>query len=422
MVMQLIAVVVILITIYLLIKKYETRMVLIGSGLLLCILSLTPLDAFTAFSERMVSSSLIQAICSSMGFAYVMKYTKCDMHLVHVLSKVLTRLGFFLIPATVIVTYFINIAIPSAAGCAAAVGATLIPLLIAARIHPAIAGGAVLCGTIGSMLSPGMSHNAFVANMANMEVVDLIARHSPYSLMAGGIAAVALAAVALVKKEYKMTVTSTGDTSSSSSTEAVRPNYLYATAPFIPLLLLILPFFDTFSSFKLSVPAAMLIGTIYALIITLTSPSAITKEFFKGMGNAYGDVLGIIIAAAVFAAGLKASGLIDAFISFLTHSPEFARWGCTLGPFLMGIITGSGDAAAFAFNETVTPFASQFGYEIPDMGMAAALSGALGRTMSPLAGAAIVCAGLANINPMEIAKRTAPGMIIAVIAVALFML
>lgn len=422
MVMQLIAVVVILITIYLLIKKYETRMVLIGSGLLLCILSLTPLDAFTAFSERMVSSSLIQAICSSMGFAYVMKYTKCDMHLVHVLSKVLTRLGFFLIPATVIVTYFINIAIPSAAGCAAAVGATLIPLLIAARIHPAIAGGAVLCGTIGSMLSPGMSHNAFVAHMANMEVVDLIARHSPYSLMAGGIAAVALAVVALVKKEYKIAVPSAGNVSSSSSNEAVRPNYLYATAPFIPLILLILPFFDAFSSFKLSVPAAMLIGAIYALIITLTSPSAITKEFFKGMGNAYGDVLGIIIAAAVFAAGLKASGLIDAFINFLTHSPEFARWGGTLGPFLMGIITGSGDAAAFAFNETVTPFASQFGYEIPDMGMAAALSGALGRTMSPLAGAAIVCAGLANINPMEIAKRTAPGMIIAVIAVALFML
>ncbi|MEQ4922607.1 C4-dicarboxylate transporter DcuC [Proteus hauseri] len=423
MVMQLIAVAVIIVTVYLLIKKYETRMVLIGAGLLLCILSLTPLDAFNAFSERMVSSSLIQAICASMGFAYVMKYTKCDMHLVHVLSKVLTRLGFFLIPATVIVTYFINIAIPSAAGCAAAVGATLIPLLIAARIHPAIAGGAVLCGTIGSMLSPGMSHNAFVANMANMEVVDLIARHSPYSLMAGGIAAVSLAVVALVKKEFKVAVA--GDAAASSAqvkAEAVRPNYLYATAPFIPLLLLILPFFETFSTFKLSVPAAMLIGSIYALLITLTNPAQITKEFFKGMGNAYGDVLGIIIAAAVFAAGLKASGLIDAFISFLTHSPEFARWGGTLGPFLMGIITGSGDAAAFAFNETVTPHAAQFGYEIPDMGMAAALSGALGRTMSPLAGAAIVCAGLANVNPMEIAKRTAPGMVIGVIAVALFML
>ncbi|MEX6212121.1 hypothetical protein AB6G58_23230 [Providencia huaxiensis] len=75
---------------------------------------------------------------------------------------------------------------PSAAGCAAAVGATLIPLLIAARIHPAIAGGAVLCGTIGSMLSPGLSHNPFVAQMSNMSIVDLIARHGPYSLAVGG--------------------------------------------------------------------------------------------------------------------------------------------------------------------------------------------------------------------------------------------
>lgn len=421
MVMQLIAVLVIIITIYLLIKKYETRMVLIGAGLLLCILSLSPIAAFTAFSDRMVSSSLIQAICSSMGFAYVMKYTKCDMHLVQVLSKVLTRLGFFLIPAAVIVTYFINIAIPSAAGCAAAVGATLIPLLIAARIHPAIAGGAVLCGTIGSMLSPGMSHNAFVANMAKMEVVDLIARHSPYSLMTGAIATVMLSIVALVRREYKISAADNAN-SDSATTAAARPNYLYATAPFIPLILLVLPFFDAFSGFKLTVPAAMLIGAIYALVVTFTNPAVITKEFFKGMGNAYGDVLGIIIAAAVFAAGLKASGLIDAFIGFLTHSPQFARWGGTLGPFLMGMITGSGDAAVFAFNETVTPFASQFGYEIPDMGMAAALSGALGRTMSPLAGAAIVCAGLANINPLEIAKRTAPGMIIGVIAIALIML
>ena len=59
---------------------------------------------------------------------------------------------------------------------------------------------------------------------------------------------------------------SAGDASSSSAQatpEAVRPNYLY-TAPFIPLILLILPFFETFSTFKLSVSAAMLIGSIYA--------------------------------------------------------------------------------------------------------------------------------------------------------------
>ncbi|MTC47239.1 C4-dicarboxylate ABC transporter [Providencia sp. wls1922] len=424
MIIQIIAALVIVATIYLLIKKYETRMVLIAAGLVLCIISLVPMDALNAFSERMVSAPLIQAICSSMGFAYVMKYTKCDKHLVLVLSRVLTRLGFFLIPAAVVLTFFINIAIPSAAGCAAAVGATLIPLLIAARIHPAIAGGAVLCGTIGSMLSPGLSHNPFVAQMSNMSIVDLIARHGPYSLAVGGIAAVSLAIVALVKKECNMkaVVEVNGTAGTEQNAAAEQPNYLYATAPFIPLILLILPFMDALKAYQISVPAAMVIGAIYALVITRTNPSTITKEFFKGMGNAYGDVLGIIIAAAVFSAGLKASGLIDSFIGFLIHSPEFARWGGTLGPFLMGIITGSGDAAAFAFNETVTPFAQQFGYEIPDLGMASAISGALGRTMSPLAGAAIVCAGLANVNPMEIVKRTAPGMIVGVIFIALIML
>ncbi|MEX9747627.1 C4-dicarboxylate transporter DcuC [Providencia rettgeri] len=424
MIIQIIAALIIVATIYLLIKKYETRMVLIAAGLVLCIISLVPMDALNSFSERMVSAPLIQAICSSMGFAYVMKYTNCDKHLVLVLSHALTRLGFFLIPAAVVLTFFINIAIPSAAGCAAAVGATLIPLLIAARIHPAIAGGAVLCGTIGSMLSPGLSHNPFVAQMSNMSIVDLIARHGPYSLAVGGIAAVSLSIVALVKKEYNMKavveVNNTAGTEQNIASE--QPNYLYATAPFIPLILLILPFMDALKAYQISVPAAMIIGAIYALAITRTNPSTITKEFFKGMGNAYGDVLGIIIAAAVFSAGLKASGLIDSFIGFLIHSPEFARWGGTLGPFLMGIITGSGDAAAFAFNETVTPFAQQFGYEIPDLGMASAISGALGRTMSPLAGAAIVCAGLANVNPMEIVKRTAPGMIVGVIFIALIML
>lgn len=40
------------------------------------------------------------------------------------------------------------------------------------------------------------------------------------------------------------------------------------------------------------------------------------------MGNGYGEVLGIIIAAGVFAAGLKASGLIAVFIEVLRGSNE----------------------------------------------------------------------------------------------------
>lgn len=434
---QIIALVIVAITVFLLIKQYETRMVLIGSGLALCIVGLAPMNALDAFGTGMTSGNLIQAICASMGFAYVMKYTECDMHLVRALAGGMNKLGFFLIPVTVIVTFFINIAIPSAAGCAAAVGATLIPLLIGARIHPAIAGAAVLSGTIGSFLSPGFSHNAFVSNLYNevmagtlgyqhMSIIDLIQYHAKYSLALGGIAAVGLSIVALVRKEYRVELADSGTAQTASDVEtkvAVKTNYLYATAPFVPLVLLLVGGLTTWlGNIKMGVPAAMVIGAIYALIITRCNPSTMTKQFFNGMGHAYGDVLGIIIAAGVFAAGLQSSGLIETFITFLKVHPEFARWGGTIGPFLMGAITGSGDAAALAFNGTVTRQALDLGYTIPDLGMAAAMTGALGRTMSPIAGVVIVCAGLANVNPVELVKRTGPSMIVAVIFVALVML
>ncbi|EJS87580.1 hypothetical protein AAUPMB_13406, partial [Pasteurella multocida subsp. multocida str. Anand1_buffalo] len=166
---------------------------------------------------------------------------------------------------------------------------------------------------------------------------------------------------------------------------------------------------------KMGVPQAMLIGSLYAVVMTRISPVKITNEFFNGMGNSYANVLGIIIAASVFVAGLKSTGAIDSAIEFLKHSNEFVRWGATIGPFLMGIVTGSGDAAAIAFNTAVTPHAVELGYTHVNLGMAAAIAGAIGRTASPIAGVTIVCAGLAMVSPVEMVKRTAPGMILAIL-------
>ncbi len=76
----------------------------------------------------------------------------------------------------------------------------------------------------------------------------------------------------------------------------------------------------------------------------------------------------------------------------------------------------------FAFNEAITPQAIEFGFGTIELGSLAALTAALGRTMSPVAAGAIVCANYAKVNPMEIAKRTAPGMIISTIVVMLILL
>ncbi|SUT88162.1 anaerobic c4-dicarboxylate antiporter [[Actinobacillus] rossii] len=416
-------------TIYLLIKKYETRTVLIGVGLIMAIITVKPMEALDAFAKAMTSSGLIMAICSSMGFAYVMKYTKCDTHLVHLLTKPLSGLKFFLIPIATIMTFFINIAIPSAAGCAAAVGATLIPVLKSAGVRPATAGAAILAGTFGSMMSPGSSHSAMISEMSGLTITEVNLSHAPYTMIAGAIGAVMLTLLAIVFKDY-------GEEhrqaylkeNTAAETAFTKVNPLFALAPLIPLVILVIggtslqKEVSWLAWTNMGVPQAMLIGTIYGIIVTRISPAKITEEFFNGMGNSYANVLGIIIAASVFVAGLKSTGAVDSAIDFLKHSNEFVRWGATIGPFLMGLVTGSGDAAAIAFNTAVTPHAAELGYTHLNLGMAAAIAGAIGRTASPIAGVTIVCAGLALVSPVEMVKRTAPGMVLAVLFLALFML
>ena len=425
---SIIAILGIAVTVYLLIKKYETRTVLIGVGLLMAMLTLNPMAALDAFAKSMTSSGLIMAICSSMGFAYVMKYTQCDTHLVHLLTKPLSGLKFFLIPIATIITFFINIAIPSAAGCAAAVGATLIPVLKSSGVRPAMAGAAILAGTFGSMMSPGSSHSAMISEMSGLTITQVNLSHAPYTIIAGAIGAVVLTLLALVFKDYGQEHRDAYVAENKASENTFQKvNVLYAFAPLVPLIILVIGGTSLQQTpglewTKMGVPQAMLIGAIYGILVTRVSPVKITEEFFNGMGSSYANVLGIIIAASVFVAGLKSTGAIDSAIEFLKNSNEFVRWGATIGPFLMGVITGSGDAAAIAFNTAVTPHAVELGYTHVNLGMGAAIAGAIGRTASPIAGVTIVCAGLAMVNPIEMVKRTAPGMILAVLFLALFML
>ena len=71
-----VAVLVIFAVVYCLIKRYETRLVLIGSGLLLCLISWNLVGGLNAFAKSMTNASLVMAICGSMGFAFVAKYTE----------------------------------------------------------------------------------------------------------------------------------------------------------------------------------------------------------------------------------------------------------------------------------------------------------------------------------------------------------
>lgn len=422
----------IFVVVFLLIKKCDTKTVLGGVGLILCVICLKPMGAFEAFTKSMTNANLIKAICASMGFAYVMKFTKCDQHLVALLTKPIKNLGFLLIPLATTLTYFINIAIPSAAGCSAAVGATLIPLLMASGVRPSMAAASVLAGTFGSVLSPGASHNIYVTDLvvksgnAAYTVQDVIKVQMPNAFTALVIVAICISIMAIILKDYDKTKDYTLINNSKGDNK-FKASILYALMPLIPLAILIiggtsLSEYDYLKWTKMGVAEAMILGAIISIFITWTDPQKITQEFFSGMGSAYAEIMGIIIAASVFVAGLTACGAIEWVIEFLKHEQTYVKFGGTFIPFIMGIVTGSGDAATMAFNAAITVHAEDLGFAQDKLGMAAEIAGSLGRSASPIAGACIVCAGIAMANPVDLAKRTFLGMFVSVVVIAFFIL
>ena len=399
----------VLITLFLLIKRYEARMVLVAAGIVMCACAGNPMAALNSFAKGM-GSSMISSACSSMGFALVMRFTGCDKHLINFLAKGLTKVHFLIIPSVVLATFAVNMALPSAAGTAAAAGAIFIPIMMGAGIHPAMAAAAVKCGTYGSMLNPGLAHNPFVAKIAGVGVMDVIAFHYKANLASLVIAAITITVIAYMTHENKDHFAE-----GLELEENFKVNYLYALMPIIPIAILLLGATKIVPMFKMGVAQAMIIGCILALAVTRTNPAELTKSFFDGMGKAYADIIGIIISAGVFVAGMNAMGLVKAFTNAMLNNPAIVKIAASVGPFLLGLIVGSGDAATFAFNEAITPHAADFGMTPVQMGSMATLGGTLGRTMSPIAGATIIVAGIAGVNPMEIAKRNALPMVLAMV-------
>lgn len=413
----------IIFAIVLLVLKKDTKTVLLGAGVIMCLTALKPLDAFDAFKDNMIQTGLITSVCSVMGFSFVMKITQVDKHLVHALAKGLVKIRPLLIPGVTISTFIVNVSLNSASGVTAAVGAIFIPLLISMGVKPAMAASSVILGTWGSMLSPGLDHQSIISQIANVEIIDVVKTHAYTDIITMLAAALYLMILAKILKEDKGYVAENGGNAENNS---FKVNPFFAILPLVPVIMLLVFNIELVQKHiswatRIGVPHAMLIGSIICIFATGTKLEKAVNEFFHGMGKGYADIIGIIISAAVFVSGMKALGLIAFFIDALKSATHLVPLAATYGPFLLGVITGSGDSSAIVFNQSVTIHAESFGYEIVNMGSLAALGGALGRAASPIAGATIIAAGIANISPFEIAKRTAPGALIASI-IAMIML
>lgn len=414
--------IIVLVMIYLMAKRKDPKTLLFTAGFLMILLSGDIMGTFKAFSASMKQANVFETIITSMGFAAVVKLCGADKHLVSLFAVILKKAGPFLIIGVALATMIVNTSITSAAGVTAAMGTVFIPLMVASGIPVPLAAGAIMCGLYGGNLNPGHVHPTIVAHLAGVEGMDFVRVAAPALIASVIVSSSVLTAMAFYLKKKGNQAELAAQAAAFGEVEIVKPNLFYAILPLVPIIILLLGNLQIVPIFKMPVPHAMLIGSILCMLITRTNPQEVTKEFFKAMGSAFGNVFGLLICVNIFVAGLTKLGFIKMLIDFMTTSPSIAKLASVFGPFIMTLICGSGESASIAFNEAVSVHAERFGMDVLHMGAMVVLSGGIGRSMALFSAAMILCAGIAKLQPIDIIKYNGYAMVAALLTAAAFLM
>ncbi|HEV2946268.1 MAG TPA: hypothetical protein VGX70_02760 [Gemmataceae bacterium] len=128
------------------VKRVDVRLALLVAAFALGVLGQDVPAIIRQFFLTLTNEQFVVPICCAMGFAYVMRLSGCDQHLVQLLVKPLRRFRLLLIPGAVVVGFLVNIPVVSQTSTAVAIGSVLVPLLRAARISSLTTGAALLLG------------------------------------------------------------------------------------------------------------------------------------------------------------------------------------------------------------------------------------------------------------------------------------
>src|ERR1043165_5685184 len=79
-------------------RGLEVRLTLFLAALLLGAMAAKTEVIVKTFFSTFANEKFVVPICTAMGFAYVLRHTGCDQHLVHLLVRPLTKIRFLLLP------------------------------------------------------------------------------------------------------------------------------------------------------------------------------------------------------------------------------------------------------------------------------------------------------------------------------------
>lgn len=457
--------VVIACSVYAVLRKVDVRLALLPAALALGALAGPAkfLGVVHTFFVGFADAKTVVPICSAMGFAYVLKQTGCDGHLVRLLTGPFCRASALLIPGTVVVGFLVNIPIISQTGTAVAVGTVMLPILAATRVSPVTAGAALLlgCSIGGELLNQGAPEYATVlAEAKRLGVTGLSPQRCVASTLVPvltqlGVATLVFWVLSLWAERRPRPGQPPREEPCESETPgpAPRVNPLMAVIPMLPLAFLMLtvrPFevirvphgtlvnldkevgdlrdagvrakkADELFQGRL-IGAAMVAGAAVAALSTLgarqTRPLFLgtAKAFCEGAGYAFKEVISVIVVAACFGEGVRAIGLGRHLGALVGGSPALMLPAAGFLTMSFAFVSGSGIAGTQALFWVFAGESPADPLSLARVGSVTALGAAAGRTMSPASAVTLMCAGLTGTPPAELIKRVAVPLLAGVAA------
>lgn len=401
------------------------------------------------FLATFSNEKFVVPICTAMGFAYVLRHTECDQHLVRALTKPLRLARWFLIPGVVAVGFMINIPVISQTSTAVCLGAVVVPLMRAAGLSPLVIGSSILLGASigGELLNPGAPELNTVGQRLGIPSTKMVPKIVPL-LFPHAIIATLIFWFFSVRSERRSNEMISGAIDTQAD---FKVNFLRALVPIVPLAVLFLigPPFNVFKvpeNWVVTKPvealgqlagapamvlfdkkdtayetrligAAMLLGVALAGLSHRQKIRGIPKAFFDGAGYAFTEVISLIVIANCFGKAIELVGLAHGIGYLVGHAPDVLTPLAGVIPCGFAAVSGSGIAATQSVYAFFVAPANTVGLDPADLGAVVSVSSAAGRTLSPVAAVCLMAGKLTGTNSFQLSARVAPPLMISLMIV-----
>ncbi|MEG2068498.1 MAG: C4-dicarboxylate transporter DcuC [Acidaminococcaceae bacterium] len=427
--------------IYMIIKKHYPQAVLLMAGMALLTWAVfvngtqvlaakqssgsAILDIFHTIQVLMSTrvAGLGLTIMSIAGFAKYMEYVGASKALFAFVAAPIKKVKspYIILVLTFYLSQILVVFIPSHAGLGLLLMVMMYPILIRAGVSKLSALGVIGCAQYMDV-GPGSGNAILAANVTGIDpAVYFVQWQLPIFLSTTLILGVVHFFVQRWWDRREGYVpASVGEALQQEDTS--RPPMSYAILPVMPMVF-ILGFSPLFHSpFKMNVVTAMFMSTFIAMLFEFVRTRAFgktltgLKEMFTGMGTSFATVITLIASGEVFAAGLVQIGAVNSLTSgaqalglssyALTILFCVVIAGCA---FLMG----SGNAAFFSFAALAPKIAESMSMPALALVLPMQIMTSFGRVVSPITAAIVAIAGVAEVSPVQVVKRTAIPMAVA---------